>query len=365
MANANPFETLKIKNLIGFKQITPGVITGGVITALKKCGIDAFTSVNAGRSVFSIGRMNVLGNTFYGLKVDTNEAVSSGEVGIVLADNATSLRKHPIQIGFRLTQSAVRQGESGVVKFTHYSGINMTPEIATHKENSSAYYEFVLYVGRDNYSQEVIYIKAYVNKQQVSTGNALLTNGWGVSVKTGGNMISGVAPDFSYMIGDMYIAELDYNSDGTVTPQLLGNLTLEPFKVATYTGDKHSNTKNQDIVTALNTLDPNNDMGALAIKPVEQPASVTFNVLDIAGKSIYGASLNIVYKDSIAPNNHLNYQITEGTTQLPAETITERSADITGYTTFSKILTTPANGGDWNADNLKFKLDLVNKGAQE
>ncbi|EHE7040924.1 hypothetical protein J0Q64_005138, partial [Salmonella enterica subsp. enterica serovar Newport] len=144
------------------------------------------------------------------------------------------------------------------------------------------------------------------------------------------------------------------NSDGTVTPQLLGNLTLEPFTVASYTGDKHTNTKNQDIVTALNTLDPNNDLGVLAIKPVEQAASVTFNAPDIAGKSIYGASLNIVYKDSVAPNNRLSYQITEGTTQLPTEIITTRNADVTGFTTFSKILTTPANGGDWNEENLKF-----------
>ncbi|MDJ3784107.1 hypothetical protein LEI94_06020, partial [Salmonella enterica] len=65
------------------------------------------------------------------------------------------------------------------------------------------------------------------------------------------------------------------------------------------------------------------------------------------------------------PNNRLNYQITEGTTQLPAETITERNADTAGYTTFSRILTTPANGGDWNADNLKFRLNMVNKSADD
>ncbi|ENN1043828.1 hypothetical protein ACEVU1_004677 [Salmonella enterica] len=50
---------------------------------------------------------------------------------------------------------------------------------------------------------------------------------------------------------------------------------------------------------------------------------------------------------------------------MAAETITERNADITGYTTFSKILTTPEGGGAWNADNLKFKLDMVNKGADD
>ncbi len=87
-------------------------------------------------------------------------------------------------------------------------------------------------------------------------------------------------------------------------------------------------------------------------------------VPDIAGKSIYGASLNIVYKDSITPNNRLTYQITKGTTQLPAETITTRNADITGYTTLSKILTKPANGRDWDEENLRVKLNLVNNRAE-
>ncbi|EAA6041268.1 hypothetical protein DQT76_15500 [Salmonella enterica subsp. diarizonae] len=241
--------------------------------------------------------------------------------------------------------------------------INTQPIAGTLTEDSSAYYEVVVSAGSNN----VLTAQAFVNKQSVLTATRAMQQGSPLLLRVGIDSSAftvASADGFTFMLDDIYIAELDYNSDGTVTPQLLGNLTLEPFTVASYTGDKHTNTKNQDIVTALNTLDPNNDMGALAIKPVEQPASVTFNVPDIAGKSIYGASLNIVYKDSIAPNNRLSYQITEGTTQLPAETITERSADTTGYTTFSKILTTPEGGGDWNADNLKFKLDMVNKGSE-
>lgn len=50
--------------------------------------------------------------------------------------------------------------------------------------------------------------------------------------------------------------------------------------------------------------------------------------------------------------------------QLPAEITTTRNADVTGFTTFSKILTIPANSGDWNAENLKFKLDMFNRGTE-
>lgn len=365
MAGTNPLDTLKIKKLIGFKQITPGVITDDVMTVLKQCGVDAVTGINTNNSEFSIGQMSVLGNTFYGLKA-TVKSGSSGYSSIMIADNIQKLKDHPVQIGFRLTQSAVSQSITNVVMltFTNFNSIRTLPYVMTSTEDSSVYYEAVISIEKDYSNNDSIVVKIYANKLLVSSGygNAVYSNP--VLMQIGNNLMPGTGRVFSCMIGDMYIAELDYNSDGTVTPQLLGNLTLEPFTVATYSGDKHSNTKNQDIVTALNTLDPNNDLGALAIKPVEQPASVTFNAPDIAGKSIYGASLNIVYKDSIAPNNRLSYQITEGTTQLPAETITTRNADITGYTTFSKILTTPANGGDWNAENLKFKLDLFNKGAE-
>ncbi|HFE7521731.1 TPA: hypothetical protein ACGAD2_002279 [Salmonella enterica subsp. enterica serovar Newport] len=366
MAGINPLDTLKIKKLIGFKQITPGVITGDLITALKQCGINSVTGYMQYNSEFSIGQMSVLGNTFYGLKSVTQKTKTSGFIDFNILNKASALKEHPVQVGFRLTQSAVSQNKTNttILSFLNAYSIDITPKVTANTEDSSVYYEIVFGVQPDSNKIDRIIIQVYVNKQQVSSGNITAYEYAPVIMRAGNSLSPDTDAGFSYMVGDIYVAELDYNSDGTVTPQLLGNLTLEPFTVASYAGDKHTNTKNQDIVTALNTLDPNNDMGALSIKPVEQPASVTFNAPDIAGKSIYGASLNIIYKDSLAPNNRLNYQITEGTTQLPAETIMARNADITGYTLFSKILTVPEGGGEWDADNLKFKLDIVNKGAE-
>ncbi|HFD8833318.1 TPA: hypothetical protein ACF67X_000912 [Salmonella enterica] len=363
MAGTNPLAAMKIKELISFKQITPGALGNYPVLALNNCGITAVSGISNNPTTFSIGQMTVFSNTFYGLVGQTAKGSRVSYVDIVIQKDSSQLNNKAIQAGVRLTQSAVPAGWRGLEMMNIVNGtstITSAPVACTLTEGSSAYYEFVVH-------KKGAY--AFVNKQQVwayrYTVSTSATNS--LIIRIGMNNNNYTVPSdegFTFMLGDIYIAELDYNSDGTVTPQLLGNLTLEPFTVATYSGDKHSNTKNQDIVTALNTLNPNNDLGVLAIKPVEQPASVTFNVPDIAGKSIYGASLNIVYKDSIAPNNRLSYQITEGITQLPAETITTRNADITGYTTFSKILTTPEGGGDWNADNLKFKLDLVNKGAE-
>ncbi|ECG5642557.1 hypothetical protein E1K64_12435 [Salmonella enterica subsp. enterica serovar Poona] len=354
---------LNIKKLTGFKHITPGVITGDVLTALKRCGIDTVTSVSANNSEFSTGQMSVLGNTFYGLKMVVQKSKTSGYLTFEIVKDVAMLKDHPVQVGFRLTQSAASPSRVNTKMLSFYNSyaLNITPEIKAGTEDSSAYYEMVFSITKNSSGNDAVSLQVYVNKQQVSTGSTNVFKGASVTMQAGSAFTQDTDAGFSYMVGDMYLAELDYNSDGTVTPQLLGNLTLEPFTVASYSGDKHSNTKNEDIVTALNTLDPNNDLGVLAIKPVEQPASVTFNVPDIAGKSIYGAALNIVYKDSVAPNNRLSYQITEGTTQLPAETITTRSADITGYTTFSKILTAPATGGVWGADNLAFKLNMNNE----
>ncbi|HFD8837557.1 TPA: hypothetical protein ACF67X_005406 [Salmonella enterica] len=364
MAGTNPLETLKIKELTGFKQITPGALGNYPVLALNDCGITAVSGISNNPTTFSIGQMTVLDNTFYGLVGQTSKGQRVSYVDVVIQKDSSQLNNKAIQAGVRLTQSAVPVNWRGLEMMNIISGgstVSRAPVAGTLAEDSSAYYEFVV-------SKKAAY--AYVNKQLVWTSQYAIstTVNTPLIIRIGMDNSSFTVPSddgFTFMLGDMYVAELDYNSDGTVTPQLLGNLTLEPFTVASYTGDKHTNTKNQDIVTALNTLDPNNDMGALAIKPVEQPASVTFNVPDIAGKSILGASLNIVYKDSIAPNNRLNYQITEGTTQLPAETITERNADITGCTTFSKILTTPEGGGAWNADNLKFRLNMVNKSADD
>ncbi|HFE7520421.1 TPA: hypothetical protein ACGAD2_000889 [Salmonella enterica subsp. enterica serovar Newport] len=361
--STNPLAALNIRELVGFKQITQGALGVYPVLALNNCGINAVSSIGGGSTAFSIGKMTVLGNTFHGLVGKTPKGQRVSYVNVVIQKDSSQLNNKAIQAGVRLTQSAVPVNWRGVEMMNVVSGnstISSTPVATTLAEDSSAYYEFVV-------SKDKAY--AYVNKKQVWASQYSISTSVNIPLIIRIGMYTSsftVASDdgFTFMFDDIYIAELDYNSDGTVTPQLLGNLTLEPFTVASYAGDKHSNTKNQDIVTALNTLDPNNDMGALAIKPVGQAASVTFNAPDITGKSIYGASLNIVYKDSIAPNNRLNYQITEGTTQLPAETITERNADTAGYTTFSRILTTPANGGNWSAENLKFKLDLVNKGSE-
>ncbi|EKB5402026.1 hypothetical protein OOP60_002364 [Salmonella enterica] len=363
MASTNPLTALNIKNLVGFKQITPGSLGSVPVMALNNCGITVISGISGNQTKFSTGSMNMLGNTFYGLVGETAKSERISYVDIRLQEDISQLKNKAIQTGLRLTQSAVVVSQRGLDMLSVVNGSShgRYPVAGTLSEGSSAYYEIVI----GPYSNSYLSVQAFVNKQKIWSDSLYIQSTYPLLLRVAGNStLVSSAEGFTFMLGDMYIAELDYNSDGTVTPQLLGNLTLEPFTVASYTGDKHTNTKNQDIVTALNTLDPNNDLGVLAIKPVEQAASVTFNAPDIAGKSIYGASLNIVYKDSVAPNNRLSYQITEGTTQLPTEIITTRNADVTGFTTFSKILTTPANGGDWNEENLKFKLDMFNRGTE-
>ncbi|EIL5805420.1 hypothetical protein LL243_002443 [Salmonella enterica] len=366
MTNTTPLETLKIKKLIGFKQITPGVITGNVISALNQCGIDAIDNYDQGSSEFSIGSMNFLGNTFYGLKVFTAKGSNrAGYLSLKLAEHGTDLKSKAIQVGFRITRTAYNTYTTTQL-FNFYAGANLDTKVPLTNEDTSAYYEAVISTRKSTSSGDKTTLSVYVNKQQISTMETNLYPNNSVFLRALSNSLSTEKDaDFTFMIGDIYIAELDYNSDGTVTPQLLGNLILEPFKVSAYSGDKHTNTKGNDILTAINTLDPNNDMGALSIKPVMQAATFTFEPPDITNSSIIGASINVVYKDSAAPNNRLRYRITEGTQSLPTEIITERKADVTGCSTFTRILPTPEGGGAWNADNTRFALKLFNSETPE
>lgn len=362
--STNPLDTLKIKKLIGFKHITPGVITGNVISALKRCGIDAVTLISGGTSEFSIGSMSFLGNTFYGLKVATDKGNKYHSSLSLTPASTNDLENKAIQVGFRLTATAYSQ-YTNTQLFGFFAGSDLSANAPVTNEDTSAYYEAVLSIEKTNSNKNTV-LRVYVNKQLIATAKTNFYADKPVVLRSLTNSLS-TGPDagFSCMIGDMYVAELDYNSDGTVTPQLLGNLTLEPFTVAAYSGDKHINSLGNDIVTAINTLDPNNDMGVLEIKPVMQAATFTFNPPDITNGTIMGAAINIVYKDSAAPNNRLRYRITEGTQNLPTEVITERQADVTGYSTFTRIMTTPEGGGAWNADNTRFALKLFNSETPE
>lgn len=366
MANTNPLETLKIKKLIGFKQITPGVITGNVISALNQCGIDAIDNYTKGDSEFSIGSMNFLGNTFYGLKVFTAKGSNyAGYLSLKLAESGADLKSKAIQIGFRITRTAYNTYTTTQL-FGINAGNTLVVSAPITNEDTSAYYEVVIGIFKTQNAGTVTTLSTYVNKQRISTAQINFYENSSIILRALSNSLSTEKDaDFTFMIGDIYIAELDYNSDGTVTPQLLGNLTLEPFKVSAYSGDKHTNTQGNDILTAINTLDPNNDMGALSIKPVMQAATFTFEPPDITNGSIMGASINVVYKDSAAPNNRLRYRITEGTQSLPTEAITDRKADVTGYSTFTRILSTPEGGGAWNDDNTRFALKLFNSETPE
>lgn len=364
MTNAvNPLTALNIRTLAGFKQIVPGEITGEPVEALRRCGITAFREIAPGKSVIRTGSMTVQGNTFFGLQAQAEKNMSVATFTQELLPRLLELKSRAIQMGFRLTQKPVVLSQVNTTMLAIPRSGSAPTKLNSGKtatEETSAYYELVISTDSQGVNATV---QVYVSRQLVESLTLPMTGNYGENplALTVGSVFSPVKEDgFSFMVGDIYIAHLDYNIDHTVTPHLLGNLTLEPFNVATYSGDRHTNTHGEDIVTALNTLNPNNDMGVLALKPVKQPASVTFNVPDTDGKTIYGVALNVVYKDSVAPNNRLHYQITEGDAVLPEEVITTRSTDITGYTTFSKILTGPTDGGAWDADSLRFKLDITN-----
>ncbi|EBW7149687.1 hypothetical protein DQC40_11740 [Salmonella enterica subsp. enterica serovar Coeln] len=354
---------MKIKKLQGFKQITPFMVSQdqNPPETIKGCGIDMYSNVNyQTKYSIGVGSMTVLGNTFSGLKLTTPVGSACPVMALKILDNVDSLKDKALQVGFRLTQQGTAF-KANMLAVSHMNNHSATPAVTTTREDSSAYYEVLVY-----FKGMYAYFSVFLNKIKIYDSIYLtMYSGSPIYLDFGSNTIRPLGEDsFTFSVGDIYIAEVDYNADKTVTAEPLGAITIEPFKVATYTGDKHTNTKGQDIVTALNTVDPNNDMGVLSLKPVEQPAALTFAQPDIAGKKILGIGVNFVYKDSAAPNNRISYRITEGTTQLPEEMITDRNNDVIGYTTYTRLLTAPEGGGAWNTDNVKLRLDMFNKGME-
>lgn len=354
---------MKIKKLQGFKQITPFMVSQdqNPLETIKNCGIDMYSNVNyQSKYNIGVGNMTVLGNTFSGLKLTTPAGSACPVMALKITDDIGSLKGKALQVGFRLTQQGTAF-KANMFTVSHMNTNTPTPTATTTREDSSAYYEVLMF-----FKGSYAYFSVFLNKIKIyDSGYLSVYTGNPIYLDFGSNAIKPLGEDsFTFVVGDIYIAEVDYNADKTVTAEPLGAITIEPFKVATYAGDKHTNTKGQDVVTALNTVDPNNDMGVLSLKPVVQPATLTFTQPDIAGKKILGIGVNFVYKDSAAPNNRISYQITEGTTQLPEEMITDRNNDVTGYTTYTGLLTAPEGGGEWNAENVKLKLDMFNKGME-
>ncbi|VDZ79635.1 phage-like protein [Salmonella bongori] len=104
------------------------------------------------------------------------------------------------------------------------------------RRKPAAYYELVISTDSQGVNATV---QVYVSRQPVENLTLTMAGSHGEYplALTVGSVFSPVKEDgFSFMVGDIYIAQLDYNSDHTVTPHLLGNLTLEPFKVASYEG---------------------------------------------------------------------------------------------------------------------------------
>lgn len=360
--------TFNIKQITSFKHLTRDPLGNAPAMALNNCGINTISSIYGGASTVRVGEMTVLGNTFCGLMATTAAGKSTSTIDIPLPTDETALKAHALQIGIRITQTAVPAPQRGkeVLGIVNYSAINTQPLACTLTEDNSAYYEIVLSLDNSHNIQ----LQVFVNKQLTVSRTVYFYEDYPITLKIlRSAFVVPAATRYAVMIDDIYIAELDYNTDGTVTPRPLGELSLAPFTVATYHGDEHTNTKGSDIVTALNNFNPFDDMGVLAIKAGGAPASLTFNVPDFADKRILGAALSVVYKDTVAPNNRLHYQITQGTIRHPAKTITERSADVADYTQFTQFITTPAvidvTGGMWNASSLTFTLDLANQVDEE
>lgn len=347
---------MRITKVQGFSQITPFRITSGHTDALKRCGLEIVDSLTGSNYSAGVETLTVLGNTFSGISVSSSLAMPV--LKLRLNRTTADLTEKALQVGFRLTQPGM-DGSTATTMLSlmaDSTSLGFVSDIKNTPDKSSVYYEFVL--GRKDDS---LLFSIWSNGRQVQQNTWNMPAGdRALYLSVGNNSIRPVSGKTAgFMVGDIYMADLDYNADGSIPDARLGSLTVESYEVSAYHGEGHVNSEGNDVLTALNSPDYGTDTGVLSLKPVNTPASLTFAVPQMAGRNILGVGINLVYRDSLTPNNRIRYAITAGETPLPAETITRRSNDITGFTTFTHMLTRPPGGGEWASD-MPLKVDLYN-----
>ncbi|WP_370611653.1 hypothetical protein [Citrobacter meridianamericanus] len=347
---------MRITKVQGFDRITPFMVTAGHVDALKRCGLDMVDSVTGSNYSAGVDTMAVLGNTFSGIGVSSSVAMPV--LKLMLNRTTTELTEKALQVGFRLTQPGM-EGATSTTMLSLTAGsslLGFVSDIKNTPDKSSVYYELVF--GRKAGS---LWFSIWSNGRLVQQNTWNMPAGdQALYLSVGNNGIRPVSGKTAgFMVGDVYMADLDYNADGSIPDERLGSLTVESYEVSAYHGEGHANSEGNDVLTALNNPDYGTDTGVLSLKPVKTPASLTFAVPQTAGRNILGVGISLVYRDSLTPNNRIRYAVTAGETSLPAETITRRSNDITGFTTFTHLLTRPPGGGEWAAD-MPLKVDLYN-----
>ncbi|ECC9413412.1 hypothetical protein KG487_002079 [Salmonella enterica subsp. enterica serovar 4,5,12:b:-] len=359
---------MNILNIEGFRQIPPEVelykpSMDDIFEKLKRYGVSLFSQCStdySGTTSIRLGTQVIDAVEYTGLKV----VMPKGDGGFRLHCRLPDLRQAAVQFGCRLSLSAGQKYTLSMIRV----GSAVFNAYGKDDEATSYYFEIVV-----SYNEEKHFftVQLYCNRVLMRTEffgdnpdraeNCAPDNVEIVLGPTGyqGHIFQqGVSG--TMVVGDLYLATLPYGAGKEVKPELMGSIEVGACPVVAFKGDKHVNTLGKDVVKGLNSGAPAD--GYLSLRPVEQAAEITFEQPDLAGKKIIGVMVGVTYRSSSAPNNHLAWQMKQGTTPGPLTDEKSPQGDPGSWTTRSKMFTAPLDGTpEWDAGNLQFSLDLFNK----
>ena len=335
---ASPDKTLEV-----LKRYGVGLITG--------CGnISTLSSLKAGTQVVDTVAYHGLQAQIYG---------TGSNSGFSLTFLLPDVRKAAVQAGFRLTVSAGKKLTQSLLRVGSSSfGTSMADDEAT-----SYYYEIFVRYRADTFIQ----VELYCNRVLMKTDSFPSEGSWyttrapdKVEVTLGSENFFAEHVHGTMTIGDIYLGTTDYGENYSAVPDLLGSVEVAACPVVAFEGNAHVNTLGKDVVKGLNSGTA--EAGYLSLRPVDQPAVITFERPDVVGKKVLGVMVGLTWRSSSAPNNHLAWQVRQGAVDGPLMEEASAKGDPGSWTTLTRTFMTPLdNTPVWDERNMQFSLVLYNR----
>ncbi|WP_230041946.1 hypothetical protein [Escherichia coli] len=336
---ASPDKTLEV-----LKRYGVGLITG--------CGnISTLSSLKAGTQVVDTVAYHGLQAQIYG---------TEGRNGFSLTFLLPDIRRAAVQVGFRLTLSA---GKKMIASLLSVGSASFDTTCMAADEAASYYYEIFVRYRADT----TIQVEQYCNRVLMARQKFPSEGSWyttrapdKVEVCIGSEYIFADRVHGAMTIGDIYIGTTDYGENYSAAPDLLGSVEVAACPVVAFEGNAHVNTLGKDVVKGLNSGTA--EAGYLSLRPVDQPAVITFERPDVVGKKVLGVMAGLTFRSSSAPNNHLAWQVRQGAVDGPLMEETSGKGDQGSWTTLTRTFVTPLdNTPAWDERNMQFSLVLYNR----
>ncbi|HBC1012618.1 TPA: hypothetical protein IGZ65_004279 [Escherichia coli] len=343
---------MNIINIEGFRQIKADEALSestpdNIMSALRANGVSIITNWISSPTTLTQGSLTVNNVERTGLKMTVDNTF---RFNCAVPD----LSKGAVQFGFRLTLS--QEEKSSIKSIELFSIFEDRFDTKIPNDGASSYYFeiFLTYDGTNTITTSVYCNNAVIHEK---TYQNTATDSFYVSIGNPSRIFKEGLTG-TVIIGDMYMATIDYGENNAASPELLGSIEVHYSPVASFTGDQHVISNGSDAVTSLNSSSA--DTGYLVLAPTTQAAEITFGEMDVTGKTVVASKVSVVYQGASAPNNYLAVQAGSGGEKYAETEVLDASADTGTWSTEDSVHMSPPGGGSWG-NSIGLSVSLYNR----